>query len=167
MVDEMAAVAEMATERYWTQFERAPEKFEHSANLFRMMAVVTALQRDFGVAYDVECLRSRRILKTREPFSFTASWMDREEPALPVLFAAVGRRLRYPLKLAAAVSHVYLKWDAPDEQFNIEATSRGFVSHSDEHYRKWPKPMSAQDLAGKYYLTTEKLRVCPQETCSS
>src|SRR5262249_4403268 len=59
--------------------------------------------------------------------------------SLPVAYVAVGRRLGYPLRLVKGVRHLFARWDDPHgERFNIECTSRGFVSHPDEHYRCWP-----------------------------
>ena len=60
--------------------------------------------------------------------------------SLPVLYAAVGRRLGYPIKLVAAMAHMFCRWDDPisGERFNIETAAHGFVSHPDEHYHEWP-----------------------------
>lgn len=73
---------------------------------------------------------------------------------MPVLYAAVGRRLGYPIKLVSAVSHLFCRWDdSPDgERINIEATSKGLTCHSDEYYKTWPLPMRPEDLSGAYYL---------------
>jgi hypothetical protein len=56
----------------------------------------------------------------------------------------VGRRLGYPLRLVHNYWHYFARWDA-EARFNIECTSRGFVSHSNEHYLQWPAPMARWD----------------------
>ncbi len=40
--------------------------------------------------------------------------------SLPWLYLAVGRRLGYPLRLAAQDDHLLLRWEGPDEQFTID-----------------------------------------------
>jgi hypothetical protein len=59
---------------------------------------------------------------------------------MPVLYAAVGRRLRYPIKLVCAyggqANHLFARWDDPTgERFNIEATGRGLSCPPDDYYR--------------------------------
>ncbi|MBA3313504.1 MAG: hypothetical protein M3552_09010 [Planctomycetota bacterium] len=72
--------------------------------------------------------------------------------SLPVLFAAVGRRLGYPLFFVVAMEHMFLRWEEPGERFNIECTSPGFEPLDDEHYLTSPKPLTEQDLATGLYL---------------
>lgn len=157
-LDKMAAAVADATARFFGQFEANPKDFEDSAAYFRMLVLTTILQRDFGVTYNVEWFEN--------PPDFTDSRNifihgilaggGGTCSSLPVLYTAVGRRLGYPLKLVSTVSHLFLRWDDPQtgECFNIEATARGLICHSDEHYRTWPKPMLPEDLAKRYYLTS-------------
>lgn len=57
----------------------------------------------------------------------------------PVLYAAIGRRLGYPIRLVKTKCHVFCRWDDSNgERFNIEPTNPGFISHSDDYYRSWP-----------------------------
>jgi len=58
----------------------------------------------------------------------------------PVLFAAVGRRLGYPLKLVLTVSHVFTRWDDPADTFNIDATSSHITVEPTERYIDKPRP---------------------------
>jgi hypothetical protein len=75
---------------------------------------------------------------------------------LPVLYAAVGRRLGYPLKLASAVEHRFCRWDDPQSgvRFNIEASGRGLGVHADDYYRSWPKSMSSVVEQAHCHLTS-------------
>jgi hypothetical protein len=62
---------------------------------------------------------------------------------MPVLYAAMGRRLGYPIHLCRANGHLLCRWDRGNEQerFNIEASGRGLATFPDEHYLSWPRPI--------------------------
>ena len=63
----------------------------------------------------------------------------------PYYYAAIGRRLGYPIKLVKTREHIFCRWDDPNgERFNIEASGPGFYSHPDNYYRVWPKPVSEE-----------------------
>ena len=63
--------------------------------------------------------------------------------SLPVLMVALGRRCDYPLYVVDCRAHAFVRWDDGKEKHNFEITSVGGVnSHSDEHYKKWPYPMT-------------------------
>src|SRR5262249_25642411 len=60
---------------------------------------------------------------------------------LPVVYAAVGRRLGYPLRLVSAWGpkwgHLLCGWDDPHgERFNTDANETGVNFHSDDYYRQ-------------------------------
>jgi hypothetical protein len=78
---------------------------------------------------------------------------------MPVLYAAVGRRLGYPLTLVHTKAHVFARWDDPEgrhplgpERFNIEATGPGFSRYPDEYYETWPLPTTEQERTDFCYL---------------
>jgi hypothetical protein len=72
-----------------------------------------------------------------------------------VAYAAVGRRLGYPLKFVTTWRHVFLRWDEPGgERFNVECTSHGFVSHPDFYYLHWPRKMSEEEVRNFGALTS-------------
>lgn len=150
-LDQWAARVREETTRLGYLFQRQPESYLNSEAYFRMMVLVTVLQRDLGVHYSPrftamadseffarpEHLFIHGVLKSREG---TCS-------SLPPTFAAVGRRLGYPLKLVTASQHIFLRWEGPTgERFNIECTSQGLVCHTDEHYRQWPRELSDEQL---------------------
>ena len=69
-----------------------------------------------------------------------------------MLFAAVGRRLGYPLKLVTTARHLFARWDDPfGERFNIEINETGLNTHPDEHYLTWPV-----DIRGTKWQTETK-----------
>src|SRR5262249_32813412 len=79
--------------------------------------------------------------------------------SMPVVYAAVGRRLGYPIKLATAKAHVFCRWEGLDspnpawrQRFNFDAAGSGFSTPADSYYRKWPAPISDQEVASAPYL---------------
>lgn len=72
--------------------------------------------------------------------------------SLPVLYAAVGRRLGYPLKLVTTKAHLFLRWEDGKERFNLEATGRGMNRYDDEHFKRWPFPVSEEEIRAEGYL---------------
>jgi hypothetical protein len=66
--------------------------------------------------------------------------------SLPVLLAAVGRRLGYPLKLVTTARHQFARWDAAGgERFNVEINHTGLNTHQDEYYLAWPVDIRGTD----------------------
>ncbi len=72
--------------------------------------------------------------------------------SLPVLYAAVGRRLGYPLKLVTTKAHLFLRWEDGKERFNLEATGRGMNRYDDDHFKKWPFTVSEEEIRAEGYL---------------
>jgi hypothetical protein len=53
-----------------------------------------------------------------------------------VIYASIGRRLGYPVKLVNTRSHLFSRWEGPGgERFNIEANDTGLACPPDDHYR--------------------------------
>jgi regulator of sirC expression with transglutaminase-like and TPR domain len=151
------------TARHVARFQRAPEEFSGSEAYFKMLCLVTVLQQDFGIRYSLQ--RAQPVEGRIEPNeSFYAEAADvflhgllgpRRAgtcASLPVLYAAVGRRLGYPLKLVTAKNHLFVRWDGAGERLNIEATTEGMTTFEDEYYRGWPFPMSPEEERTERYL---------------
>lgn len=140
-LDYWADLVRRATQRHWRQFEAAPDEFCRSQAYFRMMAMVTILQRDLGVRYNPERIDSGDFSDSRDLFIHgLLSGHGGTCVSMPILYLAIGRRLGYPLWLVKTKAHLFVRWhdDVTGERFNIEATSRGLVTHSDDYYRIWP-----------------------------
>ena len=151
ILNEIAALVRQETDKLIYLFHRQPGSYQNSEAYFRMMVLLTVLQRNLGVHCDPqfnqlsdyqffsrpEMLFVHGVLQTR---AGTCS-------SLPPMFAAVGRRLGYPLKLVTACQHVFLRWDSPTgEKFNIECTSSGLVCHPDVYYQHWPRRLSDEQV---------------------
>jgi hypothetical protein len=162
-VDHAAAWARHQTAATFDQFRRSPETYDNSEGIFRVVAMMNVLWRGLGVHYNQE--------RIDDPEAFTDSRDDFIHgiiqgrggtcASLPVLLAAVGRRLGYPLKLVTTARHLFARWDDPfGERFNIEINKTGLNTYPDEHYLTWPV-----DIRGtKWQTDTKFLRsLAPRE----
>jgi hypothetical protein len=77
---------------------------------------------------------------------------------MPIFYIALGRRLGYPLKLAKAKGHLFLRWDSPKEKFDMDATGKGLNKYDDEHYKQWPFPLVEADIKEEDYLKSLSAR---------
>ncbi len=162
-LDAMTARVKAETARHVARFQRAPVEFNGSEAYFKMLCLVTVLQQDFGIRYSPQ--RAQPVEGRIEPNeTFYAEAADvflhgllgprrmGTCASLPVLYAAVGRRLGYPLKLVTAKNHLFVRWDGLGERLNIEATTAGMTTFDDEYYRGWPFPMSPEEEVEERYL---------------
>ncbi|HET6879474.1 MAG TPA: hypothetical protein VFI31_04945 [Pirellulales bacterium] len=160
-IDEWSEKVREATSRNFDKFKDEPRLFGGSLGKFYMTVLCTTLERECGVQYnparandpgDARNAGDRFIHGITHGAGGTCA-------SLPVLYAAVGRRLGYPLRIVQGARHLFLRWDESDvesplarDRFNIEATARGFVSHPDRFYEQWPFPHPDPDVDPRYYL---------------
>ena len=143
------------TEEHWSQFERSPGRFNNSAACFQMASLVTVLQEHLGVRYDPSFMEGDYNATDSQNLFVHGLLFGRGGTCitLPVLYAAIGRRLGYPLKLVRAKQHLFVRWEASSgERFNIESTAVGFEPLADEHFRHHPQPLTDKDLQSGFYL---------------
>jgi hypothetical protein len=114
------------------------------------------LQEDCGIKYN-----SKRILDPdfRNPKDLFIHGMINDSnggtcTSMPVLYTAVARRLRYPVTLVYANGHVFCRWVGKEMRFNIEPTTQGLIFYPDEHYRKWPLPITDIQIERGEYLSS-------------
>ncbi len=145
--------------RYWTDqsmwdFQQDPDKFENSEAKFRVLLLISVLQKDFGVHYNHRGERNCDFSDSRNPFIH--GMIDDTNggtcASMPVMYVAVGRRLGYPMSLVLAKTHIFARWDDGIERFNIEGTNPRFDDHPDSYYREWPYPISDAELKEGWYL---------------
>lgn len=175
-LDHWAEQAAGFTDNSLPDFRRRPHDFQNSEAKFRMLLVLSVLQREFGIHYQED--------------GFDVNYQDARYPtiygmmtgqaggncaSMPVMYAAVARRLGYPVSLMLGKTHIFARWDGTTEtgsdesveayrtRFNIEGTNPVLSTHPDEYYRNWPYPISDAEVAEGWYLTplsaTEELAV--------
>jgi len=117
------------------------------------------LYRHVGLTVNTECLDPNNIYDASNScIHFIHGVLLDGDPATccaaPVIFAAIGRRLGYPIKLVKTRAHLFCRWVGPDgERFNIEATNQGYYRTPDEHYHTWPLPIYPKALQSGVFLT--------------
>lgn len=147
--------------RYWTDqsiwdFRQNPGKFENSEAKFRVLLLISVLQKDFSVHYNERGERNCDFSNAKN--AFLHGMIDDTNggtcASMPVMYVAVGRRLGYPMSLVLAKTHIFARWEDPvtGERFNIEGTNPRFDDHPDSYYRKWPYPISDAELKHGWYL---------------
>ena len=141
-LDEWAKFVRHYTEMSYEQFFRKdPAKYEYSEALFRSVCLNTALQRHRGLRYNPAKKAEDAVFGTADSFIHGAIVGDGGTCAsIPVVLAAVGRRLGYPIKIAETKGvkwgHVFARWDDPSgERLNLEATGKGLSTPDDDYYR--------------------------------
>ncbi len=160
-LDAWAAYVAYETNRHRYRFEQNPEEYNHSWGEFAMLMMAMTLQQDLGVRYNPDQIPPEddpnRFDFTRSQDLFINGLLEGTGgtcTSMPVLYIAIGRRLGYPLKLVTTAEHSFLRWDDPEtgERFNIEGTSRGYGSYSDESYRTWPREWNAAERDSSNFL---------------
>ena len=74
--------------------------------------------------------------------------------SMPVLVAAVARRLGYPVNLAGAKYHLYVRYEEPNSKhFNVEPTvTEAFLTPDDEEYKSGQFKTTAEEIKGYTWL---------------
>lgn len=165
-LDQWAGAVALETARHYARFVESPAEYESSEPYFRMLVLLTVLQRDLGVHYNMSRANNPDFGNPKDQFIHGMVGDDNGGTcvSMPVLYVAIGRRLGYPLKLALAHEHVYCRWDdGKGTVKNFDGASRGLHSFSDEYYRQWPRPITDEDLGHRELLVsltpTEELSV--------
>ena len=156
-LDEWAAKVQIETQRhlYRVHDPKWADHYKHSENWLRAEFLAQVLQEDCGVHYNMDRVRDIDFTKSKD--LFIHGMIDDANggtcASMPVLYVAIGRRLGYPLKLVQTKAHVFVRWDAGKEWFNIEtATNGGVSSYPDEHYKEWPEKLTDAGVKANRYL---------------
>jgi len=164
LLDGIAVRVKSETDRHLYRFREKPEEFNRSEGYFRLMMMATVLQQDVGIRYNPARMAAPTDKELELNDTFFADSQDvfihgLARPngmgtcsSLPVFYVAIGRRVGYPLKLARAKAHLFVRWDEGDRSFNFEATSLGGAAHPDSFYREWPVPSTPEEEQTESYL---------------
>lgn len=163
-LDEWAAKVKFETQRhlYRVTDPKYAEHYNHSEARLRAEFIVQVLQEDCGVRHNEDRIQNVDFANAADLFIHGMVNGDHGGTcaSMPVLYAAVGRRLGYPIKLVLAKQHVFCRWDDGADRFNIEGATNGGVSYfPDEHYRTWPRPISDAEMKSGEFLRA----LTPQE----
>jgi hypothetical protein len=137
-LDECARHVRRYTEARLHVFTRHPGRYDNSEAKFRIVCMITDLYRELGIRYNPGKIDPEVPLDTADTFIHGALLGEGGTCcSLPVVYAAVGRRLGYPIKLATTWRHLFARWDQPGgELFNIEANDHSIDTPPDDHYRE-------------------------------
>ena len=152
-LDEWAGHCQRFTEGMMPHFHRGRCDYPNSEPKFRIQAMVTHLQRDIGIRFHPGRKRDEDIFQPEDSFVYGVVQGEGGTCGnLPIVYAAIGRRMGYPLKLVATRCHSFCRWDDGTllgDRFNIEASGEGVSFFEDEHYR-----------SGSYSMPSETVRIC-------
>lgn len=149
------------TERRMLDFYDKAEVYDGSEAKFRIVCMIRLLQRAFGIRYNPAKKPADAPFDAADTFIHGALMGEGGTCAsLPVIYAAVGRRLGYPLRLVEAKRHLFVRWDEPGgERFNIEVNDRGADSPPDDYYRKGRYEISPWVEKSFCYLVSQTPRM--------
>lgn len=178
-LDFWAKRVKFETDRNYYRFVEHPELFCHSLAYYQMQMLGDVLVNDLGMRYNpVRAQQSRKGLDSpqevadffkdsRDIFLFGLLGGDKYGTcaSMPFLYVAIGRRLGYPVDLAAAPEHIYVRYEVADgDHLNVEATAVGhFKTPPDEFYRDtvtasnrddeilqagWLRPLNNKEIVG-------------------
>jgi hypothetical protein len=164
-LDQYAKHVEAETLRNFHRYRDNPDEFENSEPYFRLLMMAVVMQEDFGIRYNPDLIATPEAYDPNDGFSDDARNVflnGLTEPpmmgtcsSMPVLYVAVGRRLGYPLYLVSAKAHCFARWDDGRTRLNMEGTTRGFGTYTDEEYKTFPLKSSDQEIAANRLLVSK------------
>ena len=180
LLDQWTDRVDAETRRNWHRFKDNPAEYHHSEVEYRMGMLVTVLQLDCGVHFNPDLIPfsqpgqqgpavEKAFFANPGQVFLTEVLSDRRTgscASMPVLYAAIGRRLGYPVTLSNAKEHLFVRWDRGGGQghVNIEGTGKGFIIRSDDDFKKWPDAITDAEIKAGQYLKSltpsEELAVC-------
>lgn len=164
-LDGMAKYIQAETQRHYYKFREHPEQYRNSLGYYRMMMLGTVLVQDLGMRYNPDLALPQIDGKiptlgqnSNSRDVFIHGLLDGKHfgtcASMPVLVVALGRRLGYPVNLAGAKLHAYVRYEEPDgSHFNVEPTvTETFLTPDDEDYKNGQFKTSDEDVKGYGWL---------------
>lgn len=166
-LDHWAGKVAFETERhlYRVKDPRYADHYKYSEARLRAEFIVQVLQEDCGVHYNIDRIRDVDFANSQDLFIHGMLGSDNGGTcaSLPVIYTAIGRRLGYPMSLALAREHIFVRWDDGNERFNVEGAGNGGIDFpEDEFYRFWRHPINDKMMATGEFLKT----LTPEEELS-
>lgn len=164
-LDGWAAQVKFETERHAYRFNVHPEHFRNSLGYFRMMMLGTILAQDIGIRYNPEHALPQMDGKiptlgagANSKDVFIHGLLDGKHygtcASMPVLVVTIGRRLGYPVNLAGAKYHLYVRYEEGNgKHFNVEPTvTEAFLTPEDEDYKNGQFKTTDEEVKGYNWL---------------
>lgn len=163
-LDSWTAHVDRETKRNHHRFLEHPEDYHGSLGEYRMGMLITVLQQDLNVHYSPERAAAQREGRW-EPYDvFNADSRDifihgllsgnrsGTCASLPVLYAAIAQRLKYPVTLATTKTHMFVRYEENGSHLNVDGSGEGFTVYPDEHYKQWPFPVTDEEVKAFGFL---------------
>lgn len=150
------------TDRNYHHFKQDPKNYYNSEAFYKMLMMAVVLYEDYNIRYNPKWIASPETVRGDDHF-----FADSRDilihgmigpqrmgtcSSMPVLYIALGRRLGYPLKLAKAKGHLFVRWDSPLEKFDMDATGKGLNRFDDAYFKTWPFPLTEAEIKEEDYL---------------
>jgi len=127
------------TNNNYRLFESEPESFENSHEMYQAIAMVQFVQTALRVHYNMEfaegeynAIDSRNLFLTGVLTGHGGTCVT-----LPVLYAALGQRVGYPIAVASNWEHFYCVWGEGPNSFCLEAAGNGFEDRLAPHIQQF------------------------------
>ncbi|MBX9583566.1 MAG: hypothetical protein K2X87_24960 [Gemmataceae bacterium] len=140
-LDQWTEYARGFTEQALPRYYETPERWGYSEARFRATGLVLALQRGPGLQYNPAKIPPDAPFDVADYFAFGAiQGPGGTCSTMPIVYASVGRRLGYPIKLVscrtkAGGGHRFNRWDGAGVRFNFDGTNEGCSSPPDDYFR--------------------------------
>jgi hypothetical protein len=164
-LDGMADHVMLETERHIYRFQEHPSQFRNSRGYYQMMMLGTVLTEDLGIRYNPELALPQmdgniptlaQGANSKDVFIHGLLGGNHLGTcaSMPVLVAAIGRRLGYPLNLAGAKYHLYVRYEeGKGKHFNVEPTvTEAFLTPADEDYQNGQFRTTDEEAKGHGWL---------------
>ena len=159
-----SAHVEREIKRNHHRFVEHPEDYHNSEGEFRMVMLITVVQQDLQVRYSPERAEPQKkgIWESNDDFcadsrdlyihGLLAGRHTGTCSSLPVFYVAIARRLGFPVFLARAKVHFFVHYEEGGGHINIDGSGIGCSIHPDDYYRKWPLPITEEEIQTYGYL---------------
>ena len=148
----------LETQNRLPQYQANPKEQQHFDNVakYKMAMIDAVLKQDIGLTYNLELadydLPANVFFANSQDIFIHGLMIDDRKPLgtcsnMPVLYAAIARRLGYPVKLVEAKNHLFIRWEDTQYRINFEVSNSGaMIFRSDEEYKEKPIKMTDEDI---------------------
>lgn len=149
-IDQWARRVKQEEVRYRKSFKRNPGRYDGSLAKFQAVNLALTLKEVFHCRYEMGLAESGAMKDLSSPAFFrnpdnvfVSGLLAKRRgtcSSIPVLMAAIGRRLGYPIKLKSTWGHLFCCWDDGVEHFNLDTNCNGVDTPSDDYYHRLIPP---------------------------